>query len=65
MQFWATGNSYKRLQYLFQIFIQTISKVVPEVHQAIAESLMENIQVKNRVLYRANCFAPKIDELEH
>ena len=64
MRFWATGDSYTRLQYLFQIFKRTISQVVPEVYQAIAEAMMANIQVKNCVLYRANSFAHKIDGLK-
>jgi hypothetical protein len=46
LRFWATGNSYTRLQYLFQIYKQTISQIVPKVCQAIVEALMENIQVK-------------------
>ena len=64
LRFLATGDLYIRLQYLFQISKRTISKIVPEVCQAIIEALMENIQVKNYVLYRAHCFTHKIDGLE-
>ena len=59
LQFWATGNSYTSLQYLFQISKQTNSQTVPKVCQAIAKALIENTQVKNCVLSRANGFAHK------
>jgi len=41
-----------------------MSQTVPEVCQAIAKALTENIQVKNCVLYRAHCFAHKINGFE-
>jgi hypothetical protein len=65
LRFWATGDSYTRMQYLFQISKQTLSQSVPEVCQVIAEARMDNMQVKNWVLYIAHCFSHKIDGLEH
>jgi hypothetical protein len=65
LQFWATGDSFTCMQYLFQISKQTISQIVPEVCQAIAKALMENTQVKKCVLYRAHSFAYKINGLEN
>jgi predicted DNA-binding protein (UPF0251 family) len=65
LRFLATGDSYTRLQCLFQISKQTISETVPKICQAIVEALMENKQVKNYMLYIGNCFAQKIDGLEH
>jgi len=64
LQFLATHHSYTRMQYLFQISKQTC-QIVPEVCEAIFEAPMENIQIKNCVLYRANCFTHTIDVLEH
>jgi hypothetical protein len=38
LRFWATGNSYTRLQYLLQISKQTVSsQIAPEVCQAVVE----------------------------
>jgi hypothetical protein len=66
LRFWATDDSYALLQYIFQISKQAVSQTVPEVCQALAEALMDNIQVKkNCVLLRAHCFAHKIDGLKH
>jgi hypothetical protein len=64
LRFWATSDSYTCLQYLFQIFKQTKLDCTRRVCEAIVEALMENIKVKSCVLYRANCFAHKIDGLE-
>ena len=64
LQFWGRGDSYTRLQYLFQISKQPISQIVPEVCQAIAKALIENTQVKNCVLHRAHGFAHKINGVE-
>jgi hypothetical protein len=63
LQFWATENLYTHLQYLFHISQQTMSDCTWSVW-SYCEALMENIQVKNCILYRANCFALKIDGLE-
>ena len=52
----ATGDSYTRLQYLFQISKQTIHQVEPEVCQAIAEALMENIQGKKLCIVQSTLF---------
>jgi hypothetical protein len=46
LRFLATGNSYTRLQCVFQICKQTISQTVPEMCRAIVEALMVNMQVK-------------------
>jgi hypothetical protein len=65
LRFLATGDSYTRLQCIFKICEQTNSATVPETCQAIVEAMMENMQVKNYILYIANSFAHKIDGLEH
>jgi len=46
LQFWATDDSYTRLQYIFQISKEIVSQTVIEVWQAIVEVLVEYIQVK-------------------
>jgi hypothetical protein len=46
LRFLATGDSYTRLQCVFQSCKQPISQTVPEICQAIVEPLMVNIQVK-------------------
>jgi hypothetical protein len=63
--FWATGDSYTLLKYLSQISKQIVSQIVPEVFQALAKALIDNIQVKNCILHRAYCFAHKIDGMVH
>ena len=45
-RFLAIGNSYTSLQNLFQISKQAIRQTVPEVCQAIVETLKENIELK-------------------
>ena len=48
---------------IFSKFLNKRSQIV--LWKAIVEALMENMKVKNCVLYRANCFVHKIDGLEH
>jgi hypothetical protein len=64
VRFWATGDSNNGLQYILQISKQTITETVPELCQAIVEALMENMQLKLRIV-RSKLFSHKIDVLEH
>jgi hypothetical protein len=45
LHFMATGNSYRTLQYLFRILKSSISNFIPEVCDAIYDSLREFITV--------------------
>lgn len=45
LRFLGTGDSYTSLMYLFKVSKQTISRIIPEVCEAVIEVLRENIQV--------------------
>ena len=45
LYFMATGNSYSTLQYFFRVSKASISTFIPEVYDAIYDSLGEFIQV--------------------
>lgn len=61
LRFLATGDSYNSLMYLFKISKQTISTIIPETCDAIAEVLKDNVMVSNVyykikiLLYFVNC----------
>ena len=50
LRFLATGDSYSSLQYLFRISKQSISSIIPEVCQALADVLKENIKVSTKII---------------
>jgi transposase len=45
LYFMATGNSYRNLQYFFRVSKASISNFIPEVCDAIYDSLREFIKV--------------------
>lgn len=45
LRFLATGDSFTSLQYLFRVSKQSISTIVPDVCNAIIESLAEYVKV--------------------
>lgn len=45
LRFLATGDSYSSLMYVFKISKQAISKIIPEVCEAIIQVLHEHIKV--------------------
>lgn len=49
LRFLATENSYGSLQYLLKISKQCINVIIPEVCEALIETLKENIQVCERL----------------
>jgi hypothetical protein len=51
LRFLATGDSYSSLQYLFRISKQSISSIIPEVCQALADVLKENIKVNTNIIF--------------
>jgi hypothetical protein len=49
LHFMATGNSYHTLQYFFRVLKSSISNFIPEVCDAIYDSLGEFIKVSKEV----------------
>lgn len=48
LRFLATGDSFTSLQYLFRVSKQSISAIVPDVCNAIIESLGEYVKVSKK-----------------
>lgn len=46
LRYLATGDSFTSLQYLFRVSKQSISKIVPEVCNAIIEELHDYVKVR-------------------
>lgn len=46
LRFLATGDSYTSLQYLFKMSKCTISKIIPEVCDALIETLKDCVKVR-------------------
>jgi len=51
LHYLATGKSYSNLSYVFKISKQIISKIIPEVCQAIVEVLNDYIKVNMNILF--------------
>jgi hypothetical protein len=50
LRFFASGDSYFSLQYLFRISKQAVSCIVPEVCEALAEKLNDYVQVRHIII---------------
>lgn len=55
LRYLATGDSFESLHFLFKISPQLISKIIPEVCQALNEALKEEIKVSNKTIYYNKC----------
>lgn len=59
LRYLATGDSFESLHFLFKISPQLISKIIPEVCQALIEALKEEIKVSNKTIYYKKCLLIK------
>ncbi|XP_023311337.1 uncharacterized protein LOC111691985 [Anoplophora glabripennis] len=49
LRYLATGDSFTSLQYLFRITKQAISKIIPDVSEAIIDGLKEDVKIPTSV----------------
>lgn len=49
LRYLATGDSYTSLQYLFKVSKQSISKIIPDVCDAIIEALSDHVKVSKQL----------------
>lgn len=54
LHYLATGNSYSSLSYVFKVSKQIISRIIPEVCEAIVEVLNDYIKVNIKILFLTN-----------
>lgn len=59
LRYLPTGDSFESLHFLFKISPQLISKIIPEVCQALIEALKEEIKVSNKTIYYKKCLLIK------
>ena len=51
LRFLGTGDSYANLMYLFRISKPSISKIIPEVCEAIVDALQEHVKVRTEFVF--------------